>query len=213
MNYEKIYEYRFKDINQNKKMAVWSELAKFIWAKMGRPHSVLDPAAGSMEFLRYVPAQKRTGVDLMRPNFDFDKFGIVFHQGNIFDIQLRPEYDGVFVSNFLEHLNNPEEVQTFLLKIHSILKPGGQIAIMGPNFKHCSSEYFDCADHKLILTDVAVAEHLYSTGFMINQQYSKFLPYSFRSRLPSSAPLTKLYLACPWAWRFLGKQFLIIGTK
>ena len=39
-------------------------------------------------------------------------------------------FDGVFVSNFLEHLLSQEQVAEFLGKMHGHLKPGGRIAVM-----------------------------------------------------------------------------------
>jgi hypothetical protein len=44
--------------------------------------------------------------------------------------------------------------------MHRSRAPGGTFAIMGPNFRYCSDEYFDCADHTLIFTHVATEEHL-----------------------------------------------------
>ena len=46
-----------------------------------------------------------------------------------------------------------------------IYPSGGRIAIMGPNFRYCAGEYFDCADHTLIFTHRAIAEHVYAAGF------------------------------------------------
>ena len=42
---------------------------------------------------------------------------------------------------------------------------------------------------------------------------SRFLPYSFRSRLPANARTTRLYLSAPALWRVLGKQFLVIARR
>jgi hypothetical protein len=91
------------------------------------------------------------------------------------------------------------------------IRPGGAIAVMGPNFRYCWDEYFDYADHTLPLTHLAVAEYLYAVGFEVTEIIARFLPYSFRSRLPSSPSLARLYLRTPVAWRLLGKQFLVIG--
>ena len=66
------------------------------------------------------------------------------------------------------------------------LAPGGTIAIMGPNFRYCPYEYFDCADHTLIFTHVAIEEHLYTAGFEPIRVVPRYLPYSFRGRLPPS---------------------------
>jgi hypothetical protein len=84
---------------------------------------------------------------------------------------------------------------------------------MGPNFRYCARWYFDCADHTLALTHVAVAEHLYAAGFTVTEVVAKFLPYSFRGRLPASPALTRAYLRHPLLWRLLGKQFLVLGVK
>jgi hypothetical protein len=93
------------------------------------------------------------------------------------------------------------------------MEPGGTLAVLGPNFRYCPGEYFDCADHTLALTHVAVAEHLHAAGFEISTVIPRFLPYSFRGLLPPSPLLTRNYLRVPALWRLLGKQFLVLGTK
>jgi hypothetical protein len=85
--------------------------------------------------------------------------------------------------------------------------------VLGPNFKYCAREYFDCADHTLALTHVAVAEHLFAAGFEVGEVVPRFLPYSFRGSLPAGPGLIRAYLRTPIAWRFLGKQFLLIASK
>jgi hypothetical protein len=60
---------------------------------------------------------------------------------------------------------------------------------------------------------VAVAEHLYAAGFEIQVIHPRFLPFSFRGLLPPSPKLTRTYLRWPPAWRFLGKQFLLLATR
>jgi hypothetical protein len=84
---------------------------------------------------------------------------------------------------------------------------------MGPNFRYCSKEYFDMADHTLIFTHLSIAEHLYAAGFGIERVVARFLPYSFTGKLPPSPALTRRYLDLPSAWRALGKQFLVIGRR
>jgi hypothetical protein len=82
---------------------------------------------------------------------------------------------------------------------------------MGPNYRYCSDEYWDCADHYIALTHVAIGEHLYAAGFEPERVIPRYLPYSFRGILPPSPQLTRVYLRMPLAWRLLGKQFLVIG--
>lgn len=122
-------------------------------------------------------------------------------------------FDGVFVSNFLEHLYDQDAIAAFLEKMHKAMKRGGRIAIMGPNYRYCAGEYWDCADHYVALTHVAIAEHLYAASFEPRRIVPRYLPYSFRGILPCSPALTLAYLRVPLVWRLLGKQFLVIGVK
>jgi hypothetical protein len=65
----------------------------------------------------------------------------------------------------------------------------------------------------LALTHVAVEEHLYAAGFHIESVEPRFLPYSFRGRLPTGRTAVRAYLRFRPAWRLLGKQFLVIASK
>jgi SAM-dependent methyltransferase len=134
--------------------------------------------------------------------------------GDIMDVELpREHFDGVFLSNFLEHLPDQDAVGTVLAKLRDAMQPGGRIAIMGPNFRYCAKDYFDCADHTVVLSHIGVEEHVYAAGFEVESVAPRFLPFSFRSLLPPSATLTRTYLRTPVLWRLLGKQFLVIGRK
>lgn len=214
IDYSRLYEYRFRGVDRRKKLAVWREISMWIYKRLGRPSRVLDPAAGALEFLQTVPSEERWGVDLQMPSDFVEGPGMKFLVGDAMDVSLPSDYfDCVFVSNFLEHLQTPADVQRFLIRMRRLLKPGGRIACMGPNFKYCAPQYFDCADHRLSLSHLSVEEHLYAAGFEIESSSPRFLPYSFRGALPVSPILVRLYLRAPWLWRVLGKQFLVIGRR
>jgi SAM-dependent methyltransferase len=213
INYERLYHYRFRDVDQASRQAVWVEIARYIHQRLGEPRTVLDPAAGRGEFITAVPADERWGVDLVRQG-DLESAGVKMIIGDIMDVELpRKHFDGVFMSNFLEHLPDQESVGTVLAKLRDAMQPGGRIAIMGPNFRYCAKDYFDCADHTVVLTHVGVAEHVYAAGFEVESVAPKFLPFSFRGLLPPSPALTRTYLRTPAMWRIIGKQFLVIGRK
>jgi SAM-dependent methyltransferase len=213
INYERLYAYRFRDVDQASRQAVWREIATYVHQRMGAPQRVLDPAAGRGEFITAVPAAERWGVDLVRQG-DIEAAGVRMIIGDIMDADL-PEahFDGVFVSNFFEHLPSQDAVAAALGKLRGAMAPGGRIAVMGPNFRYCAREYFDCADHTVALTHVSMAEHLYAAGFDISEVIPRFLPYSFRGLLPPSPALTSTYLRTPALWRVLGKQFLLVARK
>jgi ubiquinone/menaquinone biosynthesis C-methylase UbiE len=215
MNFDRIYEYRFKGIDEDKKKITWEEIADFIYQKLSAPNSILDPAAGKCELINSIKSKERWAVDLN--DYFIRKYAVPDVKvviGDILTTELPENYfEAVFISNFLEHLNSQEEVATLLEKMFRCLKPGGRIAIMGPNFKYAYREYFDFADHTVILSELGVTEHLYGAGFEIENVYPRFLPLSFRGGIPVSRFLVKTYLSMPWAWRFFGKQFLLIGKK
>jgi SAM-dependent methyltransferase len=208
-----LYEYRFRDVEQAGKLAVWREIARYVHARMGKPERVLDPAAGRGEFIRSVPAAERWGIDLVE-QADLEAADVKMIISDIMEAELPADYfDGIWVSNFLEHLPDQDAVAALLGKLHAAMTVGGRIAIIGPNFKYCQREYFDCADHTVILTHLGVAEHLYAAGFELESVVPRFLPFSFRGLLPPSPRLTRAYLRTPALWPLLGKQFFLIARK
>ncbi len=214
MNYDRIYEYRYKGVDRNKKLSTWKIIAEFIHEKLGKPSSMIDPAAGDCEFINQVPAKERWAVDMGEHTKRAAQSDVKVVIGNNLDVTLPLNYfEGVYVSNFLEHLHSQEDVATFLERMFAILKPGGKIAIMGPNFKYCAANYFDFADHTVILTELGVAEHLYGAGFEVKEVHDRFLPLSFRGKIPVTDFLVKMYFQMPFAWRFMGKQFLLVAQK
>jgi hypothetical protein len=214
INYQRLYEFRFRGVDQSTRVSVWQEIAPFIHQQLGRPERVLDPAAGRGEFINAVPARERWAVDQVAYDEGTYEAGVHSVVSDIFAADLpQGHFGGVFVSNFLEHLTTQEDVARFLGRMHETTAVGGRIAIMGPNFRYCMREYFDMADHTLIFTHRAIAEHLYAAGFEIERVEPRFLPYSFTGRLPPSPALTRLYLKNPAAWRLVGKQFLVIGRR
>lgn len=214
MNLEKIYAFRFQGVSHKKKAAVWGPITRHIQTFMPGADKILDPCAGNCEFINHVQAKEAWAVDQQADFLKSAAPGVKTVAGDIFHAPL-PEnhFGGIFVSNFLEHLESAEKAAEFLRRMRTLLSPGGRLVIMGPNFKYCGPEYFDCADHRLILTERSVAELLFSEDFEIVKSHASYLPYSFRSRLPASAALTGLYLKMPLVWKILGKQFLLVAKK
>jgi hypothetical protein len=214
MNYERLYNYRFRDVDQQGRKAVWQEVAPHVYKIMGKPGKLLDPAAGRGEFIGGVPAPETWAVDAVSYPQAMYKPTTKVVVSPIMEADLPGgHFDGVFVSNFLEHLYDQEAIHKFLLRMKGVMAAGGRIAIMGPNYRYCSREYWDYADHFVPLTHVAIQEHLYAAGFEVQRTIPQYLPYSFSGRLPTGAMLVRAYLRLPFAWRVFGKQFLVIGQK
>jgi len=211
LDHRALYEFRFAGVDAAAKRKVWQRISADLYRRAGRPGRILDPACGAGELIETIPAQERWAADVVPPPITDPAVNISV--GRYQDLDF-PEghFDAVVFSNVLEHLRDPDEVQRFLQRARGQLAEGGRLVVLGPNFKHCAKQYFDCADHTLILTDVSVREHLVAAGFEIVSAHPRYIPFSFRSRLPDSAPLVALYLRLPIFWRVLGKQFLIVAT-
>lgn len=214
MDYQRLYEYRFRDVDQDVRERIWEIITGDVYRRMGRPQRVLDPAAGRGEFINRVPAAERWAIDMVAYEEGTYDDGVTSIVSDIFEADLPAgHFDGVWISNFLEHLLAQEQTATLLGRLHEAMAPGGRIAIMGPNWRYTQDVYFDMADHTLIYSHKAIAEHVYAAGFEPRTIIPRFLPYSFTGKLPPSPALTKAYLKFPPAWRLLGKQFLVIGVK
>lgn len=209
----RIYDYRFRGVDPSVRADVWSAIARYVWIRAGRPERVLDPAAGIGEFIAEVPAPERWAVDLVDHGLS-QLPGVETRIASVFDVDLPEDYfDLVFVSNLLEHFDGQDAVARFLRSTRRLVRPGGRILVMGPNFRYCMREYFDFADHVVPLTHLSVAEHLHGAGYEVGDVVPKFLPYSFRKRLPASRGLASAYLRLRPLWRIFGKQFLVEGIR
>ena len=131
MNFQRLYEYRFRDVDQSARVDVWQEIARHVFVELGRPARVLDPAAGRGEFINAVPAAERWAVDAVAYAEGTYAAGVSSVVSDIFTADLPAGFfDGVFVSNFLEHLPTQEAVATFLERMREAMAPGGRIAII-----------------------------------------------------------------------------------
>jgi len=217
MNLQRIYRYRFAGVDQARKNVVWKEIAEYLYENhLAKPQKVLDPAGGFCEFINHVPAPERWTIDLSEEVTNHANSGVKALIGDNRRVELPPDYfDAVFISNFLEHLSSQEEVAAFLERMCGCLRSGGRIVVMGPNFRYTYRDYFNFADHTVILTETGLAEHLYGAGFELERIHPQFLPLSFRSRsyLPVSPFLVRAYLRLPLAWKVMGEQFLLVGRK
>jgi ubiquinone/menaquinone biosynthesis C-methylase UbiE len=119
-------------------------------------------------------------------------------------------FDVVFISNVFEHLTRQESVLA-LAEIRRVLKQGGVLIAIQPNFKYCWKEYFDDYTHVQIFTHLGLSALITASGLTVVDVKPRFLPFSMRSKLPKLAWLVMIYLYSPFK-PFAG-QMLLVAKK
>lgn len=212
---ERLYQHRFPAEMLAQRVAVWEVLCKFWFARyIPNNARVVEIAAGYCEFINNISASEKVAVDINPETLKHAAREVTVYQvaaNRLADV-LTPQYfDVAFMSNFLEHCRSRDEILATLQALTTILKPGGRVLILGPNFRYCYKQYFDFFDHHLPLTEKAVVEALQIAGFKIEIVQPRTLPFTFRSRLPNWRWLVRIYLQLPFLWRFFGAQFFIVA--
>lgn len=209
------YQQRFQGTDQYRD-AVWKILCNEFFSKyIAKGCVLLDLGAGWGEFSRNIQADQKYAMDL-NPDCGtrIAGYSTFLHQ----DCSTTwPIEDGildvVFTSNFLEHLPSKELVDRTLGEAFRCLKPGGKIICLGPNIKFVRGSYWDYWDHFIPITEESMAETLSLKGFRIVKKIDRFLPYTMSGGKKPPLIAVKLYLKLAFAWRFFGKQFLVIAEK
>jgi SAM-dependent methyltransferase len=211
---QQIYQTRFAG-KAAYRTRVWQELARFFaqWAPPGG--SVLDLGAGHCEFINNAEAATKFAMDLNPATSQHAAPNVTILQQDC--AQDWPLADGVldavFTSNFLEHLPDKAAISTVLGHAYRCLKPGGHLVAVGPNIKYVPGAYWDFFDHYVPLTDLSLAEGLRLQGFEIARRIDRFLPYTMSDGREYPIWTLRFYLAMPAAWRWFGKQFLVVARK
>jgi len=118
--------------------------------------------------------------------------------------------DVVHASNLFEHFSD-EELLKVMTEVKRVLRVGGKIMLMQPNFRYTYKAYFDDHTHKKVFTHVSLANFLFSHGFSVLLKKPKFLPFSLKStpfKLPFLRMIVWTYLRSPWK-PFAGQMLLI----
>lgn len=209
------YELRFAESAASRR-AVWRALIDgFFGCLIDASETVLDLGAGWGEFINQVPAQHRYAMDLNSATRGKLDEGVTLLEQDCSATWPLPDgsLDVVFTSNFFEHLCDKPALSRTLTEVTRCLRPGGRLICMGPNARLVPGAYWDFFDHHLPLTDLSLCEAVRLAGLRVDRSESRFLPYTMADKKTPPAFTIRLYLALPWAWRIMGKQFLVIGSK
>jgi SAM-dependent methyltransferase len=211
-----LYDIRFNNTGVEKRRGVWRVLCQSFFNDLVPANAtILDIACGYGEFINHISAGKKYAVDL---NPDAPRHldpDVTFVLTPATDLGALPQgqFDVVFTSNFLEHLRDKTQLDIVMANVIGLLKPGGKFIVVGPNIRYAYAEYWDFYDHYLPLSHLSLVEAMMVAGFVPDKVVDRFLPYTMNNGAPTADFIIKAYLKMPFAWKFFGKQFLVVGRK
>lgn len=203
------YESRF--VPDPRRAGVWAVITRYLQPNIPVSGRVLDIGAGYCDFINNIKAGEKHALDLYPGFAEFAAPDVQTHVASCGSLAEFSSgyFDAVFESNVLEHLATPVLTAT-LAEIRRVLKPGGRFIAIQPNFRYCYRTYFDDYTHVQVFTDVPLVDLLRSAGFHVQTAEPRFLPTTFKSRLPAWPWLTALYLRLPF--RPLAGQMLVVSS-
>ena len=191
--------------------AVWRAICEYIQEFVPRNATVLDLGAGYCDGINGLRATKKYAVDVSPEVAGFCAADVEFKCGTLESVDLPPRsLDVVLASNFLEHLTI-DQCSAVFDRLDLLLKPSGRVILIQPNYYYCFRDYWDDFTHVRAFTHVTLGDYLLSRGYKLIRVEKRFLPLGFKSRVPKSYWMTKMFLAS--FWRPLAKQMLIVAGK
>lgn len=211
---EKYFDTRLEQRHRKGAADVWRLVAADIQRRLPEPAArVLDLGAGYGDFVNGVGAQEKWAVDQWQ---GFTKHLVPGVRGVVSDIRALPaevpqkHFDLCFMSNVMEHFT-VEDGEKILQGVERSLRPGGYLVLLQPNFTYCSKHYFDDYTHKTIYTAEGMGNFLRDHGYDLVSVYPRYLPFSFKSRLPRPLWAVWFYLRSPF--KPMAAQMLLIAKR
>jgi SAM-dependent methyltransferase len=211
----RIYRRRFSETAAYR-WKVWSVLTQSYFSRwVDATAPVLDLGCGYGEFINQIAASQKLAMDMNPDVPQYLNGDVQFLQQDCSKAWPLPTaaLGTVFTSNFFEHLPNKECLSRTLAEAFRCIRPGGKLIAMGPNIKYLPGRYWDFYDHHTILTETSLGEALDISGFRLILVVPRFLPYTIVNVRQYPLWMVRAYLKVPIAWRFLGRQFLLIAER
>jgi hypothetical protein len=191
--------------------SVWKAICEYLQIFVPADGVVLEVGAGYCDFINQIKASRRYAVDVNPDVVRYCAPGVQFVGGEIKSVDLPfHSVDVVVASNLLEHLSD-QQCAVLFDRLDDLIKGNGKLILIQPNYYYCYRQYWDDFTHTKAFSHVSLADFLRSRGYRIVRLEKKFVPFSFKSVLPKSYWITKLYLRS--FWRPLAGQMLVVAEK
>lgn len=197
-----------QDANRAK---VWRHLCDYL-SRWVRPDAdVLELGAGWCDFANLIPAGRVVAMDLDATVTQAAAPHVTAEVGDCCDLSRFDDdsFDVVFASNLLEHLDR-EQSGRLLAGAHRVLRPGGRLILMQPNFRLDPGRYFDDFTHVAVYTDQSLQDYLVSLGWAIEKVHARFMPLTLKSKGSGLSFLVPYYLRSPI--KPLAGQMLVVAN-
>jgi SAM-dependent methyltransferase len=213
--YEEYFRTRF--VYDPRREEVWREVVLYLQKHyIPQDSSVLELGAGYCHFINNVVSRERHAVDIYSRFGEYATEGVQTHVGNCTDLGHLGDdtVDIVFASNLFEHLIHDDLLAT-LAETLRVMRVGGRLIILQPNFKYCYKTYFDDYTHLQIFTAEGMYDLLEMAGLRVVDSHPRFLPVNMKSTLKLKLPmlwlLVRAYLPLPY--KPLAAQMLVVAEK
>jgi SAM-dependent methyltransferase len=198
-------------IYQNGRKKVWRAITEYLQEHVSKDGVIIELGPGYCDFINQIQAKRKIAVDIDPIVKNYCDANVEFYNLNVSELSFPSDsVDVIFASNVLEHLDN-KQLEILSSKLFDILKPGGKLILMQPNYFYAYREYWDDYTHIKAFSHRSLPDFLKSKNFKIETIMKRFLPFSFYSVLPKTYILTKIYLSLPI--HPFAKQMLVIAKK
>ncbi len=196
------------------RQVVWQVIAEYVARWVPKDARILEIGAGYCCWINALSGTRKVAVDAWP---DVARYAAAGVEPVVLDISAglvqfgNGSFDLVLASNVIEHFE-PDAAAGIVGEVVRLLRRGGRLIVMQPNFRYAYRHYFDDYTHRSTFTHVSLANLLRSKGLRMLRVEPRFLPYSMReSRLPVRPWLVRAYLRSPI--RPLAGQMLLVAEK
>ena len=203
------FETRLKqDANREK---VWRHLTDWFSRYIPADGDVLELGAGWCDFSNLVKARRVVAMDLDATVAAAAAPHVQAEVGDCTDLSRFADdsFDVVFASNLVEHLDR-EQAAGLFAHAARVLRPGGRLILMQPNFRLDPGRYFDDYTHVAVYTDQSLSDLLVSLGWRMEHVQARFMPLTLKSRGSGLSFLVPWYLRSPI--KPLAGQMLVVAN-